>query len=254
VNTDTDTDAVPTRHAAVANPAAPAAPRFDFYASIHKALRGMMTDTLARVGRIDLDDAEETGETLAQLEGLLDFCVDHIRHENDFLHSAIEARQPAGSARTAGDHLEHFESIAMLQAQSGALAAAPAGARATLALRLYRQLALFVAENFEHMHVEETANAATLWAHYSDAELQAIHDRLLATLAPQDHLLVARWMVPALNPTERAGMFGAMKTTTPPEALLGVLAHVQPHLDASGWRKLARAVGAVPVPVPVNVT
>jgi hypothetical protein len=228
--------------------------RYNLYLGIHKALRSFMCDTLCRVGRVDVDDADDVTATLGQLDALLKLCAAHIEHENDFLHSAIEARQPAGSARTASDHLEHFESIAMLQAQSGALAAAPAGARATLALRLYRQLALFVAENFQHMHVEETANAATLWAHYSDAELQAIHDRLLATLAPQDHLLVARWMVPALNPTERAGMFGAMKTTTPPEALLGVLAHVRPHLDASGWRKLARAVGAVPVPVPVNVT
>jgi hypothetical protein len=228
--------------------------RYTLYLGIHKALRSFMCDTLCRVGRVDVDDADDVTATLGQLDALLQLCAAHIEHENDFLHSAIEARQPAGSARTASDHLEHFESIAMLQAQSGALAAAPAGARATLALRLYRQLALFVAENFEHMHVEETANAATLWAHYSDAELHAIHDRLLATLAPQDHLLVARWMVPALNPVERAGMFGAMKTTTPREALLGVLAHVRPHLDASGWLKLARAVGAVPVPVPVNVT
>jgi hypothetical protein len=154
---------------------------------------------------------------------------------------------PAGSARTADDHLEHFESIAMLRAEALGLAAAPAQERPMRALRLYRHLALFVAENFEHMQIEETVNAATLWAHYSDAELHAIHERLLATLAPQQHLLVARWMVPASSPAERAGMLGAMKAKTPPEAFLGVLSHVQPHLDASGWNKLARAVGVAQV-------
>jgi iron-sulfur cluster repair protein YtfE (RIC family) len=228
--------------------------RYNIYLGIHKALRSFMCDTLCRIGRVDVDDADELAATLGQLDALLRLCAAHIEHENDFLHSAIEARQPAGSARTASDHREHFESIAMLRAQAGALGSAPAGARATATLRLYRQLALFVAENFAHMHVEETANATTLWAHYSDAELHAIHDRLLATLAPQDHLMVARWMVPALNPAERAGMFDAMKTTTPPEALLGVLAHVQPYLDASGWRRLARTVGVPPSPGPVNVT
>jgi iron-sulfur cluster repair protein YtfE (RIC family) len=248
------------RHAAQAQAAAHssaavhAPERYNLYLGIHKALRGFMCDTLTRVGRVDAADADELAATLAQLDTLLLLCTAHIEHENDFLHSAIEARQPAGSARTASEHVEHFESIAMLRAQSDALAVAPAGARAVLALRLYRQLALFVAENFEHMHIEETANAATLWAHYSDAELHAIHDRLLATLAPQQHLLVARWMVPAMNPAERAGLFGAMKTRTPPEALLGMLAHVQPHLDASGWLKLSRAVGVPQVPGLVNLT
>ena len=74
------------------------------------------------------------------------------------------------------------------------------------ALRLYRHLALFVAENFQHMHIEETVNNAALWACYSDAELLEIHGRLLASMPPQEHLLVARWMVPALSPVERAGM------------------------------------------------
>ena len=227
--------------------------RYNIYLGIHKAIRHFLCDTLTRVGRADVEDADDLGATLAQLDALLTLCAGHIEHENDFLHSAIEARQPAGSSRTASEHLQHFESIAMLRTQSQALAAASAAARPALALRLYRQLALFVAENLEHMHIEETANAATLWAHYSDAELHAIHDRLLATLAPQDHLLVARWMVPAMSPAERAELFGAMKPRTPPEALLGMLAHVRPHLDAGGWLKLSRAVGAAPVAASVSV-
>jgi len=228
--------------------------RYNIYLGIHKAIRSFLCDTLTRVGRVDVDDADELSATLAQLDTLLLLCAGHIEHENDFVHSAIEARQPAGSARTASEHVEHFESIAMLRSQAAALAVAAAGVRPTLALRLYRQLALFVAESLEHMQIEETVNAATLWAHYSDTELQAIHARLLASLAPQEHLLVARWLVPALNPAERAGMFDAMKTQMPPEALLGVLSHVQAHLDASGWLKLARAVGAAQVPGLVNMT
>ena len=223
--------------------------RFNSYTGIHKALRHFMTDTLCRVGRLDVDDAGEMSATLAQLETLLTLCTAHIEHENDFMHTAIEARLPAGAARTASDHLEHFASIVELGDEAIALAAAGAEARPLLALRLYRHLALFVAENFQHMHVEETANAAALWAHYSDAELHALHARLLATAAPQEHLLVARWMVPASTPSERAGMFRAMKTQTPPEAFLGVLMQVKPRLDASGWAKLARAVGvATPLP------
>jgi hypothetical protein len=115
-----------------------------------------------------------------------------------------------------------------------------------LAHRLYHHLALFVAENFQHMHIEETANNAALWALYSDAELHEIHARLLAGIPPEKDLVVARWMIPALCPMERAIIVGHAKRQMPPEAFIGVLAHVKPHMDESGWTKLASAVGVSP--------
>lgn len=38
-------------------------------------------------------------------------------------------------------------------------------------------------------------------------------------------------------------LLGGIKTQTPPQAFLGVLAGVRPYIDAHGWDKLARAVG-----------
>jgi len=225
-------------------PATPnTAPRMDLYVAIHKALRGFMTETLARVGRIDVLDDDEMARTLGQLDDLLTFCEGHVKHENEFIHAAIEARQPAGSARTADDHEDHLETLAVLRNQAFALKAAVPATRTTLALRLYRHLALFVAENLHHMHLEETANNATLWALYTDEELHAIHDRLLATITPAEQMLVARWMIPALSPSERAGLMSGMRAGMPFEAFAAVLEVVRPHIDAPGWAKLMRALG-----------
>ena len=198
-------------------------PRVDLYAPIHKALRSFMSDTLDRVGRMDLDDGVDTQRTLAQLEALLTLCHSHVQTENRFVHPAIEARQPKGARRIAEEHVEHLESIDALRAevQVAARVRRPR-AKPGLALRLYRHLALFVAENFQHMHIEETAHNAALWAHYSDAELLQLHDRLLASIDPREMLEVARWMVPALNPAERAA-----------------------HAD---WHEARRAAGGLPGP------
>ena len=38
-------------------------------------------------------------------------------------------------------------------------------------------------------------------------------------------------------------LIGAMKAELPPEALLGLMAMLRPHLDAPGWAKLASAAG-----------
>jgi hypothetical protein len=221
----------------------PPSPRLDLYAGIHKAMRSFMAETLVRVGRIDMADAADRDQTLDQLEQLLGFCADHLRHENAFVHTAIEARQPAGSTKVADEHLEHTESIAALREEAAALRRAPEYAADALALRLYRHLALFVAENLQHMHIEETVHNALLWQHYSDAELGELHGRLLASLGSADKELAMRWMVPASTPAERAAMIGGVKAELAPEALLGLMTMLRPHLDAVGWDKLARAAG-----------
>ncbi len=223
----------------------PSAPRVDLYAPIHKALRNFMGDTLARVGRVDVDDQADLDATLGQLSALLDLCRSHVAHENHDVHTAIEARRPGASTRIEAEHDEHLEAIAALDADAAALRALPTAAAAH---RLYRQLALFVADNFRHMNVEETTHNQALWAAYDDAELRDIHERLLASVPPAEMALVLRWMVPALTPAERAGMFGGLQQQMPAVALQGMLDAVRPHLDDSAWAKLARALGIAPVP------
>jgi len=53
-------------------------------------------------------------------------------------------------------------------------------------------------------------------------------------------------MLPASTPAERAMVAGAAKAQMPPEALLGVMSVVRPHLDDAGWTKLAAAIGIDP--------
>ena len=219
--------------------------------AIHQAqVPGKPADAgvLLRVGRLDTGDAEELATTLAQLRSLLELCRSHVAHENEFVHAAIEARRPGASQRIAAEHVEHLDAIAALEAEVAALAALP---REPAAQRLYRDLARFVGENFEHMHVEETAHNAALWSLYSDAELNEIHQRIVAAVDPAEMGLVLRWMVPAMTPAERAAMLGEMQSQMPPEAMRGVLDTVRPHLDDRAWGKLARALN---VPIAPGLT
>ncbi|MEZ0309703.1 MAG: hemerythrin domain-containing protein [Ramlibacter sp.] len=222
--------------------AAAQAPRLDMYAGIHKAVRAMMADTLLAVGRMDADDEPELAQVTERVMQLLDFCSSHLAHENEFLHPAIEARAAGASDRIAHEHEGHVGHIAALAAGVAALRATPAGERFGVAQTFYRELSLFVAENFEHMNVEETAHNAVLWARYTDAELGALHDRLVGSIPPAEMMLVARWMVPFMNPAERAGMLGGVKAKAPAPAFQAILDTVRPHLAQAEWAKLARAL------------
>lgn len=217
----------------------PAAPRFDLYAAIHKALRLAMADTLVRAGSLDAADAAKCRDLVAQVRLLAAMCRAHVAKENAYLHPAIEARRPGGSGRIAGEHEEHLVAIDALEALAAIFEAAPTAAAAH---RLYRQLAAFVGENLEHMDVEESLHNALLWAAYSDAELIAIHERILASIEPEEMGIVLHWMLPALSPMERAGMLGEMRAKAPPPAFEGVLQLARARLPGAEWQKLSEAL------------
>jgi len=223
--------------------------RVDIYTSIHKALRALMADTLVAVGRVDPGDTEDLTTTGERVMQLLDFCVAHLGHETTFVHTAIEARAPGASALIGHEHDEHLQHINSLKGAVATLwsvAATPDAAPA--ALDLYRKLALFVADNLQHMHTEETAHNAVLWARYTDAELLALHDALVASIPPADMMFTLRWMAPALNPAERTALLSDMQAHAPAPAFAAALQLVQAHLSAPEWAKLARSLGLPPAP------
>jgi hypothetical protein len=224
--------------------ASTAAPRVDLYAGIHKALRAIMADTLLALGRMDADDAPELAQASQRVLGLLDFCTAHLQHENDFIHIAIEARAPGASEVMAHEHEEHLSHITRVRQLVGALLQAQVSQRAAAALELYRQLALFIAENFQHMHVEETAHNAVLWSRYTDAELAGIHSALVASIAPQEMMYVLRWLVPFMNPAERTAVMRDMRAHAPAPAFAAALDVVRPHLSDTEWGKLVRGLGS----------
>jgi len=226
----------------------PAQPRHDGYHGIHKALRLFMTDTLVRVGRTDPADTAEVSTTLAQLGDLLAMCELHVHDENEFIHPALERALPGSAHSAAREHGQHLDAIADLRDLAGLIADTQGAARAAAFARLYRALTLFVAENFEHMHVEETDHNAVLWAHYSDAELLAIEHDLVASIPPQAMMRALRWFIPALSAPERAQMLGGMQRGMPAPVFDAVLDIARQTLATPDYAKLARTLGIAPAP------
>lgn len=217
--------------------------RRDFYAPIHKALRLFMTRTLCTVGATDPGDADEVRAALALLERLLAMCESHVAHENDFVHPALERTRPGSAGRVAAEHEHHLEAIADLRDLAALVADSRDGARGAALARLYRTLALFVADNFQHMHVEETAHNAVLWAAYSDAQLEAVEHALVSSIPPAEMFEALQWFVPALSAPERAGMLGGMKQGMPPAAFNAVLGIAERTLSPRDHARLLRDLG-----------
>lgn len=224
------------------------APRMDLYTTIHKAWRAYLGDTLQRLGRLDVDDDAEREQVCRQVQSLMQQMRQHLQHENEYLHAAIEARRPGATRRTSEDHAHHVDAIRNLDDEALALRHARPEHRAALALRLYRHLSLFVADNLEHMQIEETENNTTLWALYGDEELGALHRQILAAVGPDEMAQTVRWLAAGLTPQELAGLFTGLRESAPPAAFQTLYDIAVAHLDEGRRAKLARALGLPPVP------
>jgi hypothetical protein len=223
--------------------------RLDMYTAVHKGLRAAMGQVLQAVGNVDHGDERELAEVLGQVRGLLELLGVHLQDEERFVHTAMEARLPGSSAGTGEDHVGHELALDELESDVQALERADAAGRAAASLRLYRRLARFVAENFEHVHVEETHNQMILWATHSDAELLAIEQALVAAIPPAAMQVFTRWMLVATSHPERV----AMLSSAPPEVFDGMLGLAREHLSQRDWSKLARALGVAAAPGLVEV-
>lgn len=232
----------PLRHfiadMAVANDTVPQpeAQRREIYHLVHKGLRAAMSDALVSLGRVDLAAPDAA---LAAVAELLQMCAEHLDHENKFLHTAMEKAQPGSAQRCADDHAHHMKTIADLQVRlADALAVTGPGRERALKV-LYRLLAIFVAENFEHMEIEESANTSLLWAHYSDAEILAIEHQIHAHIKPERMMTWLRWILPNVTRQQRALMMTGMQAGMPPELFGAVLEMVKPHLSEQERTALA---------------
>lgn len=214
--------------------------RLDLYAGIHKALRLFMSRTLVRIGSTDPRDGADVADALQQLERLIALCELHLKDENEFVHPALERARPGSAARIAAEHVDHLEALADLRDLAGLVAHSAEAARAAALGRLYRAVALFVADNLQHMQVEETAHNAVLWAAYTDAELAQIEQAIVGSIPPQAMAEALHWFFPALNAPERAGMLAGMRQGMPPQAFSGVFGIAEATLPAADYAKLQR--------------
>jgi len=108
--------------------------------------------------------------------------------------------------------------------------------------QLYHYISLFVAESLVHMNAEETDNNTLLWATHTDAELNAIQQAIVDSMTCDEKAVTMRWMLPALNPTERVELMEEVLKDVPSEFYNEMLAGMQPYLAAADFRKLTIAL------------
>lgn len=226
-----------------------AARRTDPYAAAHKALRHALMGQLQWLGVLDAQDTAQVGAVLRELRNLLDRLATHQRLETEFLHPALDARQPGLIGGATQDHLDDLTRAASLRALAEQAAAeGDAAARAALLGRLYREFAPYAAQQLRHMAHEEEMLAPMFMALFDDAQLQALTQRAVATVPRWERLAMLLMMADALNPDELAAALLALRAGQPPEAWMALVLAAQGRTGDARWpavQQRLQAAGAL---------
>ena len=216
--------------------------RVDLYYAVHKGIRLGNMRMLMQLGALDPEDDVAVAAARAALNEHLNLAYSHLVHENREIHSAIEERCPGATHHTAEEHDHHEASFAQLRMLADELVNHVTD-RSQRLRWLYQAFALFVAEDFQHMHEEETELMPLMWKHFTDAELAAIRQRIVTSLSPVMSTRFTRAILAAGSGPEREVHVTVLSTKMPQGAFENTMRAIVGHPWAMGnWRELERAL------------
>jgi hypothetical protein len=230
-------------------------PATDLYRLVHRGLRWGLSRALSVLGAVDLKDHDARADALKDVITIVEMCGSHVRHEETFIHEAVRRASPTRAEALEREHAEHFEQIEDLKRRAVALnyvsdrlgavltldeervaraweSRKPSGASPEeLRQDLYLRLGSFIAENLEHMRVEEEIVQPLLNARISALELTEIHQRLVQSLQFDELVLFFRVMLPAATVAERLELLSGPTAGMPSQVFAALLWQSSTHLS-----------------------
>lgn len=232
-----------TRPAPPSSTRAAGPPRAELFRLIHKAMRLAMADAQGILGETDFADAAASRAAVKALREVLAFAESHLQHEERFVKPLATERLPSG-VEVFDAHQDQLHVYAELRALADAVESAPDDARPVTGHALYLHFSRFVAENLSHMADEEQVVSPLLERFFSNAELLAMHARILDAVTPAERLVSGRYMLRACSPGERRGFVSGMLKAAPKEAVLGMLGAMRGAVPDAVLDDLVAFVGA----------
>ncbi len=213
------------------------------YQPIHKALRAALFDATSLVARTEFAHPGEASTAARTVATLLDLLDGHAHHEEEFVMPAVARHAPALLAALEADHgrLEGLQ--AELRALLPRTCSDITPEREAAGQLLGRALTLLVADHLRHMDREETEAMPVLWAHLTEAELDAMDGRIRASVPPERMPVMMRLMLPAMSTPECAALLSAARAQMPPPVFSQLSGLAREVLGPDRWEKAARRVG-----------
>ena len=157
--------------------------RYNIFHQVHKGLRALLYETAIQLQHTDFWNVDEAEETIDRINEVIRLFEKHAHSEDTYVFPAVEKYDPAVADAFEQEHVkDHFlgqlleESISLYKNSPVITEKAEAGKL------VHSAFVKFMVFNLEHMAKEEDVLNRLLWRHYSDAELMAITQQIIANV------------------------------------------------------------------------
>jgi hypothetical protein len=210
-------------------------PSTDFYGRFHKFLRRELYAAALAAGTLNHEDRPAVMALAGRIGGLVGLLRQHADHEDTFVHPLLAKWLPTAQLRLAREHLSAEAGLSEIDRCRGALVDSPSDATVRT---LYRRLLAFIGTYEGHLQAEEDLTP-TLLAVCPKEELQQAQRRIVESLPPDFRERSLQNLLPVLTPQERLTVVEETRSTTPPQALDGMLRLARETLGVADWEWLA---------------
>lgn len=215
---------------------------WDVYREIHKAMRFALFGITTQAGAVDSGDDAAVAALLAEWKDVLMVLSGHHQHEDDFCDGLIAVHAPGLRETLEAAHRDSDESLANLNDLATSIATANPADRWALVRAFHLDLADFTAAYMNHLRFEEDLVMPALNEALTDEQLAAVTNDIRTSVPPPEMCIFIRYMVPAMNPAERADMLRGMHQA-PPEIFEMFRDAAERCLPADAYRRLAVDAG-----------
>jgi iron-sulfur cluster repair protein YtfE (RIC family) len=190
--------------------------RYNIFNQIHKGLRALLYETALQVQHTDFWNIDEADEAIAKIEDVIRLFEKHAYSEDTYVFPVLEKYEPSLADTFEQEHVKDHALAKLLEKTLTAYKRAeiitdkvPAAKEIQAA---YNEFMVF---NLEHMAKEERVLNPILWRYYTDHELMAVTQQIVANV-PQEYMAkYSKWMMRGLNNAEIAGWLRGVEKNAP---------------------------------------
>lgn len=202
--------------------------RLNFFDFPHKAFRFMWMELVQQIGSVNYGDDAAVAELAEKITFATDSYAHHNHDESEFFGPRLQELDAVLTAGWLADHDAHLGHLQAFKAKIAAIQSeSDIPARGALMAELYTFACRYLADDLDHMMLEQTKVMETFQGAYSDDQLREMEGQFIQERVDPEYMKsLMPLFLRAGNIDERTFTLSIVQKQVPsPEAFAGMLEH-----------------------------
>jgi len=217
--------------------------RYNPFNLIHKGLRAMLYDAALTLQQTNFAEEDEAAIALEKVENVLFLFENHAHNEDSMVLPAVEAYEP----RLVKEFEEEHEEDLRLSNRLKNLIIIYRNVYFTeekivAGSAISKSFGEFMVFNLEHMAKEEMLLTQALWKHYTDEQILALNQKIVASIPQEAMTFGSKWMMRGINDTDAINWLKGVKQNAPEFVFNSLMSTAEKELPAYRFRIIEEAL------------